>query len=567
MRNKEILKLLKFTASLLELHNENEFKIKSYNSATFNLDKVKVQLSALSVQELEQISGIGKGIAAKIFEISKHNTFAELEQLIADTPVEVVQMLDIKGIGPKKVRAIWKELEITTIEALTIACKEGRVAALKGFGEKIQEEILEYLAFIEASKGKVYYADVEQAALDLEILLKEKLNTEKVALVGDIRRKLDVVERLQYIITTTDRTQTMTTLAGFTGLIQSEQTSSPYIWRGYIADTEIKIEIKLCAEREFVKQQYIHSCSTHFLASLTNDGKPMHEIVKNNVYQSEKEIFVALEWQYIEPELREGLFEIEAAKSHTLPTLITDADLKGSFHNHSKYSDGENTLEEMAVYCKQLGYQYLGISDHSKTATYASGLKEEDILRQHKEIDELNSKLAPFKIFKGIESDILSDGSLDYDESVLKTFDFIVASIHANLNMDEEKATQRLIKAIENPYTTMLGHPTGRLLLRRKGYPINHGKVIEACAANGVIIEINANPWRLDLDWRWVNYAIQKGVMLSINPDAHELEGYLDMHYGVCTGRKAGLSADRCFNTKSLAEVESYLNKRYKAIN
>jgi DNA polymerase (family 10) len=295
---------------------------------------------------------------------------------------------------------------------------------------------------------------------------------------------------------------------------------------------------------------------------------PLFSILKGQTFASEIEIFEQLNWPFIEPELREGTFEIEAAKTNTLPKLVQDSDLKGIFHNHSTYSDGENTLEEMAMYCKELGYQYLGISDHSKTATYAKGLYEDKIVTQHKEIDAFNAKFLQsdgqplFKIFKGIESDILGDGSLDYEEDVLKSFDFIVASIHSNLKMDIEKASQRLIKAIENPYTTMLGHPTGRLLLRRQGYPINHAMIIDACAANNVIIEINANPWRLDIDWRWIHYALEKGVMLSINPDAHELQGYHDMHYGVCVGRKGGLTADMCFNSKPLLEVEKYFNKR-----
>jgi DNA polymerase (family 10) len=220
----------------------------------------------------------------------------------------------------------------------------------------------------------------------------------------------------------------------------------------------------------------------------------------------------------------------------------------------------------MAEYCKELGYEYLGISDHSRTASYAGGLEIEKVQQQHKEIDDLNQELAPFRIFKGIESDILLDGSLDYPVEVLKSFDFIVSSIHSSLGMDRKKATARLLKAIENPYTTILGHPTGRLLLRREGYPIDHKAIIDACAKFGVIIEINANPWRLDLDWRWVQYAMEKGVKLSINPDAHEMEGYADMRYGVLVGRKGGLSKDMTFNALSLAEMEDYLKNRKNKI-
>jgi DNA polymerase (family 10) len=247
------------------------------------------------------------------------------------------------------------------------------------------------------------------------------------------------------------------------------------------------------------------------------------------------------------------------------PALIELTDLKGILHNHSTYSDGQNTLEEMAVYCKELGYQYLGICDHSKAAFYAKGMKEETIIQQHTEVDKLNQKIGgdgSFKVFKGIECDILNDGSLDYSNEVLASFDFIVASVHSNLKMTEEKAMNRLLRAIENPYTTILGHPTGRLLLMREGYPVDHAKMIDACAANGVVIEINAHPYRLDLDWRWIDYALNKGVKLSINPDAHEREGYHDMYYGVCTARKGGLFKEMCLNTFTLPEITAYFQSK-----
>jgi DNA polymerase (family 10) len=279
-------------------------------------------------------------------------------------------------------------------------------------------------------------------------------------------------------------------------------------------------------------------------------------------YDNEESVYSNLSIQYCEPELREGLFELEKAKNNQLPKLIELTDLKGILHNHSTYSDGMNTLEEMAVYCKELGYQYLGICDHSKTASYAGGLKVETVLLQQQEIEKLNKQLFPFKIFKGIESDILGNGDLDYEEDILKTFDFIVASVHANLKMDEEKANARLIKAIENPYTTILGHPTGRLLLGRPGYPINHKKIIDACAANKVVIELNAHPYRLDIDWRWIPYCLEKGVMISINPDAHQLKGYQDMRYGTYVARKGLLTKDNCLNAMDLNTFENYLSTK-----
>jgi DNA polymerase (family 10) len=281
--------------------------------------------------------------------------------------------------------------------------------------------------------------------------------------------------------------------------------------------------------------------------------------------KTESEIYELAGIPYIEPELREGDNEFKLVKSNSLPQLIEYSDLRGSLHNHSTWSDGVHTLEEMALFCKnELKLEYLGICDHSKSAFYANGLNETRISAQQREIDELNKKLSPFKIFKGIESDILYDGSLDYSDEVLGSFDFIVASVHSVLNMNELKATERLIKAIENPYTTILGHPTGRLLLSRSGYPIDHKKVIDACAANQVIIEINANPLRLDLDWRWHQYAISKGVMLSINPDAHRKEGFNDMKFGTLIARKGGLSKENCLNAMNFEQISIFFEQKKK---
>jgi DNA polymerase (family 10) len=285
-----------------------------------------------------------------------------------------------------------------------------------------------------------------------------------------------------------------------------------------------------------------------------------------NQIDSEESVYKEFKTPKLIPELREGSFELQYDLENIPPSLLMLQDLNGPFHNHSNYSDGKNTIRQLTEYCIKQGYEYLGLSDHSKSAFYANGLQEFQIKKQHEEIDQLNQEFAPFKIFKGIESDILNDGSLDYDKDVLASFDFIVASIHSNLNMDIHKATQRLIKAIENPYTTFLGHPTGRLLLRRQGYPIHYKKVIDACAENKVSIEINANPWRLDLDWRWIHYALEKEVILSINPDAHEIAGFDDMKYGVYMGRKGGLTKEKTFNAWSLAQVEKYLEDRKASI-
>jgi DNA polymerase (family 10) len=274
--------------------------------------------------------------------------------------------------------------------------------------------------------------------------------------------------------------------------------------------------------------------------------------------ETEAAVFQKVAMPYLAPELREQAWPLE---KNGLENLVEEGQIKGVVHAHTTYSDGINSLREMALFAKENGYQYLGLTDHSKSAFYANGLKEDRLLAQWQEVDALNRELAPFRIFKGIESDILSDGSLDYEENILKQFDFIIASIHSNLRMDLEKATTRLLRAIENPYTTILGHPTGRLLLSRPGYPVDHEKIIDACAANQVAIELNANPYRLDLDWTWIQYALEKGVLIAINPDAHSTGGIHDIHYGTLSARKGGLTADKCLTCFELADFERFIKK------
>ena len=561
MNTDQIIHLLKLTASLLELHDENVFKIKSYTSAVYTLDKTTVDFSVLTLSELEKLEGIGKSIAQKIVSITTTGTFDELESLLSKTPNGVLDMLNIKGIGPKKVRNIWKELSIETIEDLLQACDEGKIAALKGFGEKTQDTIKQGILFSASQKGKLFYSEAEFIAKQLIVFLQEA-GIEKVSLLGELRRKMEVVTTIQLLVCSHQPDSIVSLINRNANLQYTPQTSGPFIWRGIEQQTACKVEIRIVKEDDYIQNLMLHTGSLPHLNTEIKEGQSIMQFIKQHNAVSEQEMFAQMGLAYIEPELREGYFEIQLAKENKLPKLVELSDLKGILHNHSTYSDGKHTLEQMATYCKELGYEYLGICDHSKSAQYASGLYEEKVIAQHKEIDELNKKLAPFKIFKGIESDILNDGSLDYDDDVLASFDFIVASVHSNLKMDIQKATNRLLKAIEHPYTTMLGHPTGRLLLRREGYPIDHKVIIDACAKHHVIIEINASPWRLDLDWRWVHYAIEKGVKLSINPDAHEMEGYHDMYYGVCVGRKGGLSADMTFNAMTRLEVEEHFNKK-----
>ncbi|WP_299825255.1 DNA polymerase/3'-5' exonuclease PolX [uncultured Pontibacter sp.] len=566
MENKKIIRLFKLAAELMELHDENPFKIRSYTNAVGTLELVEDPLAGMSQTQLESIQGVGKGIAAKIVEINTTGSFEELDQMLAATPPGVVEMLRIKGIGPKKVRNLWRELGTETVEELLEACEQDKVSKLKGFGAKTQENIKQALLFTQQNRGKLLYAEAEAGAEALLQSIKAALPGAQVALAGEVRRRMEIITNLQFILGTSTPATAHGALNTIAELEEDERASGPFAWRGAYTLNGLSVEVKLVPEERFANELFLCSSSLEHLSQPFTSSTNLLTVVREQGYTSEADIYKSAGMAYVAPELREGTNEIQLALENKLPELLELTDLKGILHNHSTYSDGAHTLEQMAVYCRDMGYQYLGISDHSKTASYAGGLREGDVLRQQKEIDELNKKLAPFKIFKGIESDILGDGSLDYDKDILKTFDFIVASIHSTLNMDEKKATARLIAAIENPYTTMLGHPTGRLLLRREGYPINHKEVIDACAANNVIIEINSNPWRLDLDWRWVQYALDKGVMLSINPDAHHTSGYDDMKYGVLVGRKGGLTKEMTFNSKSVEEAEQYFRERKEKI-
>lgn len=532
MSTSEIADILELTAKLMELHEANPFKIKAVSNAAYRLSKTRINLAGKSLEELEQIEGIGKGIAAKIHEILNHGTTQELEELRDKTPDGVIDVMSIKGLGPKKVRQLWHELGIESIGELLYACNENRLVDLKGFGTKTQESIKQNIEFTLKNANKFHYAAIEPYAEQILDLLIKNNNGCRLTISGDYRRKCEVIDKLIIVHS-----------CSVLNKKDEAETLSP-----------VPIEFTEANENNFEKVLFETTASKEHLELISYAPSTL---------STEQEIYQSLGMDYLEPELRENSpLIIESAKKHTVPTLISDSDLKGILHNHSTYSDGMHSLEEMAVHCRNLGYEYLGICDHSQSAFYANGLKPDAVEKQHKEIEKLNKELAPFKIFKGIESDILNDGSLDYEKDVLSSFDFIVASVHSNLKMDEEKANQRLIKAIENPFTTILGHPTGRLLLARNGYPIDHKKIIDACAANGVIIELNAHPYRLDIDWRWIPYCLEKGVKISINPDAHQKEGFSDMKYGVNVARKGMLNKENCFNALNLQEIETYFTIR-----
>ncbi len=553
MTNKDIAKVFKLCGQLMELHNENSFRTKAMANASFRVDKLPFAASTSNLEELSEQPNIGKSTAEKILQVLTTGTFPELEKLIEKTPEGIIEMLKIKGLGPKKIQIIWKDLEIESVGELYYACNENRLIEAKGFGLKTQEDIKKSIEFSIANQGWFLYARVMPFAENLLKNLQEKTSN-KLSFTGDYRRKMEVLQQVQILCEGTSE-EALQLVKSLEFEMDVNQESGRISFR---EENGFAFEVIPSPASEFAKNLLLTTGSPQHIQQLENLGE-----LKS--LPTEEEIYQSLGLAYIEPELREGNQEIELAKTNSLPTLITYQELKGSLHNHSTYSDGVHSLADMAKYCKnELGLEYLGICDHSRTAVYANGLSIERVEEQWREIDQLNQELAPFKIFKGIESDILGDGSLDYPAEILSKFDFVVASIHGNLKMDEEKATNRLIKAIENPYTTILGHPTGRLLLSRAGYPIDYKKVIDACAANQVVIEINANPLRLDLDWRWQQYALEKGVLLSINPDAHRKEGHLDMEFGVYVARKGGLTKEKCLNAFSLSEISSYFTNNKK---
>lgn len=586
MSNEEIVEILEMTVKLLELHNADAFKTRAFSTAAFNLDRFKdADIADLPAEELTKIQGVGKSTAVKIVQLVKTGHLPELDELVAQTPAGVLEMFKIKGIGPKKIGTIWRDLGITTVEELKIACENGQIAKLKGFGEGTQQKILASLAFLQSQVGKLRM-DKGEALAGL-ILEELQPHFAKIVITGEVARKCEVVETIQLLIGTESPVAAARAINEVPWLVQNEKESSPFAWRGKILDRsaasdlppqgeeievkktlEIRVEILFTTPERFENERFVLDGTEAHLAQKTPAGSTLLSIAMGwSAFQSAEEIYQKASLPFVVPEMREGMGEFDWLTQNKNEDLIAWNDLRGILHNHSTYSDGKHSLEQMARFCQELGFEYLGIADHSQTATYAQGLSEERVEQQHKEIERLNQVFAetfpkPFKILKGIESDILGNGALDYPEEILKTFDFVVASVHSNLTMNLEKATSRLLRAIENPYTTILGHPTGRLLLAREGYPIDHQVIIDACAQNGVVIEINASPWRLDLDWRWIRYCMEKGVMLSINPDAHHKDGYYDMHYGIHVARKGGLTKAMTFNALTLTEIEQYLAKR-----
>ncbi len=564
MDNKDIIWILRRTADLMELQDENEFKIRGYRNAIYNIERIPERLDHLDLKQLEKLNGIGKSIAASINEITSTGELEALGQLVKDTPPGIIELLGIKGVGLKKIKTMWQILGVTSVDDLLIAIQSDKIKSLKGFGSKIQENFSRTLQFYLENKSKLHFAKAEMIANDLIKNITAQKKVEKIEFTGQLRRKMETIDRIELVALVNNRAGFLKDLGALDTIEIDKIASGPFRVCGKVSETDTPFELFISTEDNYVRDLLLSTGTAGHLSHHNDKNESLLQIATGNNISSEAEAYKNAGYPEIPPELRENFIEFELAKKG-MPELLETSDLKGIIHSHTTYSDGRQTIEEMANYCKSLGYQYLGISDHSKAAAfYANGLDEDRVRQQEEEIDRLNKKMNNFRIFKGTEADILPDGSIDFDPETLATFDFVVASIHSVLSMDIVKATDRIIRAVNDPFTTMLGHMTGRLLLIREGYPIDHKAVIDACAENNVIIEVNAHPHRLDIDWRWIPYALEKGIMISINPDAHEMKGFHDMYYGVAAARKGGLTKERTFNALPINEVAEYFENRQK---
>ena len=542
MTNKQIAAAFNLLAKLMELHSENPFKIRSYQNISGLINKLGTPLDKMDIDEINSLKGVGSAISDKIQQLLKTGKMTTLERYKEKTPMGIQEMVLIKGLGPKKIKTVWDALAVESAVELLYACRENRLVELKGFGAKTQKEIEKKLEYFLQNKSKFLYAHIEE---DVDFLLKSfrSLYPEyRFEPTGAYRRADPILESIEFICDTgsieAERIGSIDQLT----ITRKDNTSLIAVYQD-----QIPVIIHLSTKATFGSQWIFTTGPQAFVTH-------MDPVIGK--FSNECDYFQQLDLPFAPPEVREYI------GSRPLPhDLISEKDIKGVIHAHTQYSDGINTVAEMAEFAKRAGYKYLGITDHSKIAVYANGVSEERLLQQWSEIDALNENASTFTILKGIECDILSNGDLDYSEDIWSQFDFIIASIHTNLRMDEEKATSRLIKAIENPYTNILGHPTGRLLLGRDGYPVRMSKIIDACAANQVAIELNASPYRLDLDYSLIPYAMEKGVMISINPDAHVEHRIDDIRYGVLMARKGWLTRPACLNTKSVQEFLNFCKK------
>jgi DNA polymerase (family 10) len=547
----EVIKLLREFGQRVALRGGNPYRAKAYTRAAEGLGTLTMPLpDVIRDGRLRDIPGVGEAIAEIITRLHLTGTHPGLEAMRRETPAGVLELLAIPGLRPEKVMKLYKELGVTSLAALEEAAKANRLKGMKGLGPALQAKILQGIAISRASEGRRHMHRAASLLKSAESRLRQAHpDLERITPAGAFRRGCELIADLSLVVEAA---------AADVGTIHSGTQLDIHLTDpAHYGITLLRAtgsakhleQLEALAERK----------------GFTLDAAGLHR-GRRAIARSEEEIYAALGLAFIEPELREGTDEISLAAKHALPKLITDQDLRGILHAHTDRSDGVDALEAMAEATRALGYQYFGVADHSKSAHYAGGLSVDEVGAQHAEIDRLNKRFGKsFRILKGIESDILADGSLDYPDDVLARFDFVVASVHSGFKLDRKTQTDRIIKAVENPFTTILGHMTGRQLLRRPGYDADIEAILAACAAHGVAVEINANPWRLDLDWRWHRHALALGCMMSINPDAHSTSELDLTHWGVEMARKGGVPAGAVLNALTLTRLAQHLKRRKNA--
>ena len=551
---------------LLELSGANAFRVRAYTNAVRTLEMLETPLDALiAAGTLGEVKGIGKSVGKLVLEFADTGTATAYEELRASVPDGLLDMLRVPGLGPRKIIAIREALGIEDLDALALACGDGKLAELKGFGKKTQENILKGIEYIRAHRGR-FRADVaRESTQTLFDTLQALPQTQRIEVAGSLRRAKETVKDVDFVVSAnepqviSDAFVAHPAVAEITA--QGETKSSVRLNNG------MQVDLRVVPDGEFpyILHHFTGSKEHNVALRARAQGQGL-KINEYGLYRGKERVecvdetafFAAMGLAYIPPELREGLGEIEAAAENALPELLTATDIRGMLHVHSTYSDGADSIEAMALAVRERGYDYLGMADHSQAAAYAGGLNVDAVKRQWDEIARLNEKLAPFRIFKGIESDILGDGSLDYTDDILEQFEYIVVSVHSQFNLDRAKMTARIIRAIEHPCATIVGHLTGRLLLDREGYDVDVDQIIEAAARCGVAIEINAHPARLDIDWRHVKKARDHGVQIAINTDAHSTGGLGNLPYGIGIARKGWLRAKDVLNALDCEAIATW---------
>jgi DNA polymerase (family X) len=584
MDKNQVANLLDEIATLLELkEGSSPFEVRAYQNAARAVNALDGDIEQMVREgKLKGVPGLGPTIIKRIEEAVETGHIAFYDELASTTPPVKLEMVRIQGMGPKKINAIYSQLHVTSMADLVKAIEENKVAALPGFGKKTQDKILQGLAFLQQHAGRFLYPVAEKEAERIQRVLAAMPEIVRLQVAGSLRRRRETIGDIDMVASVDDSAgdevrrkimDVFTSQPSVQAITGKGETKSSVVLR-----SDMNMDLRLVNDSQFPSTLHHFTGSKEHHISLRrralsmgmtiNDyglfrGKEPHlELIP---CKDEADIYAALGMDYIEPEMREDMGEIEAAINHTLPVLVQESDLRGVLHVHSTWSDGQTTLRDMAEACIARGLAYLGITDHSKTAAYANGLDEEALHRQHEEIDRLNAEYAGrIRILKGTECDILRDGALDFADEVLATLDFVVASIHSQFNLSPEEQTRRMLRAISNPYVDIIGHPTGRILLGREGYTLDVDAVIDAAADHGVCIEVNADPARLDLDWRYLHRARDKGIKIPIDPDAHTINGLDNMHYGVGIARKGWLRASDVLNTMQTEEILDFFRSRRK---